>query len=153
MGVARAAVEYATYYATEREAFGKPIGSFQGVAFKIADQAIGVDGARGLVWKACVELDKGRDVLARAAQAAVHANETAVNATIAAVQVLGGAGFMEDYPCEKWMRDARALSQLWGHDPLRLHLEAERRYGPEGDPTAAGVDPATAFAAFGAAFG
>jgi alkylation response protein AidB-like acyl-CoA dehydrogenase len=154
VGIARAATEYAVYYAQERQAFGKKIGQFQGVAFKIADMAMDADSARWLVWRAAWALDRGlgRDeLLKRAALAAAHANEAAIRCAIDCVQVLGGAGFVEDYPAEKWMREARALAEIGGNDPLRGHLAGEREFGPlEAGPA---VDPAAAFAAFGRAFG
>jgi alkylation response protein AidB-like acyl-CoA dehydrogenase len=151
VGIARAATEYAAMYAQDRSAFGKKIGQFQGIAFKIADMAMATDAARWLVWRAAADLDKGRpEALRRAALAAAQANETAVKAAIDCVQVLGGAGYMEDYPAEKWMREARALAQIAGCDPVRNHLAAEREYGPiDAGPA---PDPAQAFAAFGQAF-
>ncbi len=160
VGIARAATEYAIYYAQERAAFGKKIGQFQGIAFKIAEMAMETDAARWLVWRAARAIDAGADAAEaarRAAIAAVHANEAAVRAAIDCVQVLGGAGYMEDYPAEKWMRDARALAQIGGSDPLRNHLAAERVYGPgewDGPPGAgASASAAAAFAAFAQAFG
>ncbi len=152
VGIARAATEYATFYAQDRSAFGRKIGSFQGVAFKIEDMATSTDAARWLVWRAAAALARGApDAMRQAALAAVHANETAVGAAIDCVQILGGAGFMEDYPAEKWMREARALAAILGNDPVRNHLAAEREYGP--DAAAGGPDPAAAFAALGQAFG
>ena len=150
VGVARASLEYATFYAQDRSAFGRKIGSFQGIAFKIADMAMETDGARWLVWRAAANLAKGRDIAREAAQAALYANDTCVRAAIECVQVLGGAGFMEDYPAEKWMREARALAMIGGGDAVRAHLAAEREYGKEHE---AAADPQAAFAAFGQAFG
>lgn len=158
VGIARAALEYACFYAQDRTAFGKKIGQFQGIAFKIADMAMDVDAARWLTWRAAWTLDRaasnadlGTDALRRAALAAVHANDAAVRAGIDCVQVLGGAGYMEDYPAEKWMREARALAQIGGNDPLRNHIAGEREYGALGE-TGPAVDPWQAFAAFGQAF-
>lgn len=154
VGIARACLEYAAYYAQERSAFGQKIGQFQSIAFKIADMAMDVDSARWLTWRAAWELDKGRDTAARsAALACVHANDAACRAGIDAVQVLGGAGFVEDYPVEKWYRDARTLAAAGGVDTLRNHFLAESAYGPLGDGGGAGPDPSSAFAAFGQAFG
>lgn len=151
VGIARAASEYAAFYAQDRSAFGKKIGQFQGIAFKIADMAMEANAARWLVWRAATEIDKARPrALRETALAAVYANEAAVRCAIECVQVLGGAGYMEDYPAEKWMREARALAQVGAADPVKNHLAGEREYGPlEGGP---GPDPSQAFAAFGQAF-
>ncbi|MFQ5457449.1 MAG: acyl-CoA dehydrogenase family protein [Myxococcota bacterium] len=116
VGVARAAYEYAVGYAQERQAFGKPIAHHQGLAFMLADMSILVDSARVLLWHAAVMFDKGRNATKEAAQALVQANTVTSRITIDAVQVLGGAGFIREYPAEKWMRDARALSLLCGTD-------------------------------------
>jgi alkylation response protein AidB-like acyl-CoA dehydrogenase len=151
VGLARAASEYAAFYAQDRSAFGKKIGQFQGIAFKIADMAMEVNAARWLVWRAAVAIEKARPGATReAALAAVQANEAAVYCAIECVQVLGGAGYMEDYPAEKWMREARALAQIGAADPLKNHVAAEREYGPlDAGPA---PDPSQAFAAFGQAF-
>jgi hypothetical protein len=159
VGVARAALEYATFYAQDRQAFGKKIGQFQGIAFKVSDVAIAVDAARWLAWRAASLHAKGDPAAPRAAALALaQANEAALQATVDTVQVLGGAGFVEDYPVEKWMRDARALASLHGGDPLRHAFAAERAYGPghdaiAGPPAAEPADALSAMAAFGAAFG
>jgi alkylation response protein AidB-like acyl-CoA dehydrogenase len=111
LGLARAALEYATAYAKERTAFGKPIGSFQGIAFKIADRAMDVEAARLLTWKAAWAVDEGRSDADRAVMAACgQAVATAVTTADDAVQVLGGHGYMRDHPVELWYRDALTLA-------------------------------------------
>ncbi len=151
-GIARACVEYSSYYAQERTAFKQKIGQFQGIAFTIADMAMDADSARWMTRKAASELDTGRTETAarEAALALAHANDAAVRAGIDCVQVLGGAGFMEDYPAEKWMRDSRTLGMFGGVDPLRYPFLAETAFGPSVETVA---DPGQAFAAFGQAFG
>jgi acyl-CoA dehydrogenase len=106
-GLARAALEYATQYAKERVQFGKPIAQHQAVAFRLADMALRVDAARLLTWRAATMLDRGERVTREAAMAKLHASETAMWCTWAAVQTLGGWGYSREYPVEKWMRDAK----------------------------------------------
>jgi len=106
-GLARAALEYATQYAKERVQFGRPIAEHQAVAFRLADMALRVDASRLLTWRAAHLLDAGRTGTKEAAMAKLHASETAMFCTWAAVQTLGGMGYSREYPVEKWMRDAK----------------------------------------------
>jgi acyl-CoA dehydrogenase len=106
-GLARAALEYATAYALEREQFGKPIAEHQAVSFRLADMALRVDASRLLVWRAARLIDAGERATAEAAMAKLHASETAMWCTWAAVQTLGGWGYSREHPVEKWMRDAK----------------------------------------------
>jgi acyl-CoA dehydrogenase len=106
-GLARAAFEYARDYAKERRQFGKPIAEHQAVAFRLADMALKVDAARLLTWRAAERLDAGARATTEAAMAKLHASETAMWCTWAAVQTLGGWGYSREYPVEKWMRDAK----------------------------------------------
>ena len=111
-GTARAALEYASDYAKERIAFGRPIVSYQGIAFILAETAMKLDAARLLLWNAASNWDKGvdREMLVRDAEAAqFQALKIGKAATIDAVQVMGGAGFMQDHPAEMWMRNAAAM--------------------------------------------
>ncbi|MFN2595531.1 MAG: acyl-CoA dehydrogenase family protein [Actinomycetota bacterium] len=110
LGCARASLEYAAQYATEREAFGKPIGAFQAISFKIADMATEVDAARVQLWRAAWKLDNGTATLADVAEAAGQALATAVKCGDDGVQVLGGHGYIRDHPVEMWFRDAVTLS-------------------------------------------
>jgi alkylation response protein AidB-like acyl-CoA dehydrogenase len=111
VGLARAAVEYATTYAQERTAFGRPIGAFQGIAFKIADRAMDLDTARLAVWEAAWAIDQGRDNAGRLVMAACgHAAAAAVACADDGVQILGGHGYMRDHPEEMWYRDAMTLA-------------------------------------------
>jgi alkylation response protein AidB-like acyl-CoA dehydrogenase len=106
-GLARAALEYAVAYAKERVQFGKPIAEHQAVAFRLADMALRVDASRLLSWRAAQMLDRGERATTEAAMAKLHASETAMWCTWAAVQTLGGWGYSREYPVEKWMRDAK----------------------------------------------
>lgn len=111
-GMARAALEYARDYAQERIAFGRPIASYQGIAFIIAETAMKLDAARLYVWRAASEWDGDVELetLVRDAEAAHHqALKMAKAATLDAVQVLGGAGFIQDHPVEMWARNAAAM--------------------------------------------
>ena len=114
VGAARAAREYATRYATERVAFGRPIAHHQGLAFLLVDLATAVDAARLCVWRAAAALDRGEAASWESAAALAEAAEQGLFVAPNAVQVLGGHGFMKDHPVEKWMRDVRTLAQLAG---------------------------------------
>ena len=106
-GLARAALEFAVDYAKHRTQFGKPIAEHQAVAFRLADMALRVDAARLLTHRAASLLDRGAKATTEAAMAKLHASETAMWCTWAAVQTLGGWGYSREYPVEKWMRDAK----------------------------------------------
>jgi alkylation response protein AidB-like acyl-CoA dehydrogenase len=106
-GLARAALEYAVQYAKGRVQFGRPIAEHQAVAFRLADMALRVDASRLLTWRAAGMLDRGERATTEAAMAKLHASETAMWCTWAAVQTLGGWGYSREYPVEKWMRDAK----------------------------------------------
>ncbi len=107
VGLAQAALDAAIPYAQTREQFGRPIGSFQGVAFMIADMATEIDAARALVWRAAWLKDQGRDYGLAAAEAKLFASEVSARATNNAIQVHGGYGYVTDYPVERYMRDAK----------------------------------------------
>jgi len=107
LGLAQAAYEAASAYAKEREQFGRPIGSFQGVAFKIADMAVGIDAARLLVYRAAWLKDQGREYSTEAAMAKLFASEVARAVTNDAVQVHGGYGYVSEYKVERYLRDAK----------------------------------------------
>jgi alkylation response protein AidB-like acyl-CoA dehydrogenase len=107
LGIAQAAYDAAVPYAQTREQFGRPIGSFQGVAFMIADMATEIEAARALVWKAAWLKDQGRDYGLVAAQAKLFASEVSSRVTNAAIQVHGGYGYVTEYPVERYLRDAK----------------------------------------------
>ncbi len=111
-GMARAALEYARDYAKERHAFGRPIASYQGIAFIVAEMAMKLDAARLMLWNAAACWDRGGHGIdtVRAAEAAQYqAVKIGKSATIDAIQVMGGAGFIQDHPAEMWMRNAAAM--------------------------------------------
>jgi len=111
-GMARASLEYARDYASGRIAFGRPIASYQGIAFMVAEMAMKLDAARLLVWQAAIEWDRNAEIasLVRDAEAAQRqALKIAKSATIDSIQVLGGAGYLQDHPVEMWTRNAAAM--------------------------------------------
>ena len=122
VGIARAAFEYATAYANERQAFGKPLIAKQGVSFKLADMAIQIEAARLLVWRAAAALDAGEDAGLLGSYAKAFAADTAMSVATDAVQVLGGAGIMRDHPVEKWLRDAKVLQIVEGTSEIQRHV-------------------------------
>jgi alkylation response protein AidB-like acyl-CoA dehydrogenase len=124
VGVARAAFEYATEYAREREAFGRPILGRQGVGFKLADMAMLVEAARLLVWRAAAAVDAGEDAGLLGSYAKAFAADAAMRVTTDAVQVLGGAGIMRDHPVEKWMRDAKVFQIVEGTSEIQRQIVA-----------------------------
>jgi len=107
LGLAQAAYEAASAYAKARRQFGRPIASFQGVAFKIADMATEIDAARLLVYRAAWLKDAGRPYTTEAAMAKLYASEVAQRATNAAIQVHGGYGYVREYKVERYLRDAK----------------------------------------------
>jgi alkylation response protein AidB-like acyl-CoA dehydrogenase len=107
VGIAQAAYDAAVPYAQTREQFGQAIGSFEGVAFMIADMATEIEAARSLVWKAAWLKDQDRDYSLTAAQAKLFASEVSSRVTNAAIQVHGGYGYVTEYPVERFLRDAK----------------------------------------------
>ncbi len=120
VGVARAAAEFATEYATERVQFGKPIGQNQGVAFMLADMHASVDAARLLTWRAAWMARHGRKFnRAEGSMSKLFAGETAVKVTEQAIQILGGNGYTRDYPVERWHRDAKIFTIFEGTSEIQ----------------------------------
>jgi acyl-CoA dehydrogenase len=113
VGIAQGATDYAVAYARERRQFGRPINDFQGVGFKLADMEIRTAAARELLYKACSMNDQGHPERAKyASMAKVFASDTAMAVTVDAVQVLGGYGYVKEYPLERMMRDAK-ITQIY----------------------------------------
>lgn len=109
LGCARACLEHSVAYANQRQAFGGPIGRFQGLAFQLADLAVAVENAHNLIYKAAWLKDRGRPIRQAAAMAKLYSTEIAVTATRVATQVFGGAGFIEESPIVRFYRDAKIL--------------------------------------------
>ncbi|HST14841.1 MAG TPA: acyl-CoA dehydrogenase family protein [Gaiellaceae bacterium] len=121
LGVGRAALEHAVAYAREREAFGKPIHEFQAVSFRLADAKLKLLEARLLTHHAADLADAGEPFSTEAAMAKLAASEASWFSTWAAMQTLGGAGYVRDSPVQKWLRDAK-LDEIWDgtSDIMRL---------------------------------
>jgi alkylation response protein AidB-like acyl-CoA dehydrogenase len=107
LGIAQRAYEEAARYATEREAFGRPIADFQGLQWRLADMAVRIEASRLLTYRAARMKDAGEPFGKQASMAKLHASETAMFVTHAAVQMLGGYGYSREYPVEKLFRDAK----------------------------------------------
>jgi len=112
IGVARAAFELARDYAKQRQAFGAPIATKQAIAFKLAEMAIEIDGARLLAWEAADRLDRGLPALREAALAQQQAQRVALDVADGAVQVFGGHGYIRDYLPEMHLRNARGFANF-----------------------------------------
>jgi alkylation response protein AidB-like acyl-CoA dehydrogenase len=109
LGMAQGAFELALRYAAQREQFGRPIGRFQAVQFKLADMATEIEAARGLVQKAAWLKDRGRPYAQQAAIAKLYTGELARRVCNESLQVHGGYGFMDEYPISRFYRDAKVL--------------------------------------------
>jgi short-chain 2-methylacyl-CoA dehydrogenase len=109
VGLMQGALEAAVKYATERHAFGRPIASFQGIHFKIADMKVAVENARLATYHAAWLRERGRPYKAAAAAAKLYASEMAVTVAREAVQVHGGYGYMEEFPVARFYRDSKVL--------------------------------------------
>ena len=107
VGVAQAALDVAVRYAGERVAFGKPLGAFEGIQFMLADMAMKTQASRLLVYEAAWKMDADEPAVVAAAMAKCYATDTAMAVTTDAVQALGGAGYVRDWPVERYMRDAK----------------------------------------------
>ncbi len=107
LGIAQGAFNAARNYAKEREQFGQPIAHFQGIGFKLADMAVGLETSRLLIAKACDCKERGGDVTRFGAMAKYHASEECVRIATEAIQIFGGYGYTKDFPVEKFFRDSK----------------------------------------------
>ncbi|MGH3373621.1 MAG: acyl-CoA dehydrogenase family protein, partial [Actinoallomurus sp.] len=119
VGVARAALDTAVAYARERRQFGRPIGEFQGLRFMLADMATAVEAARSLYLTAARRRDAGLEYGKQAAMAKLFATDAAMRVTTDAVQVLGGYGYVSDFPAERYMREAKVLQIVEGTNQVQ----------------------------------
>lgn len=129
VGLARAAYEYALQYAQERTQFGQPIMRHQGISFILADMATQIDAARLLCWRAAALADRGLYCTKEASMAKSFSADMAMKVTTDAVQVLGGYGYMRDYPVEKWMRDAKIMQIYEGTAQIQRLIIARHLAG------------------------
>jgi alkylation response protein AidB-like acyl-CoA dehydrogenase len=129
-GLASAALEVATRYAQERKQFGRPIAAFQGIQFMLADMAMKIEAARLLVRQAAAKADEGDPALSLyAAMAKCFATDTAMQVTTDAVQVLGGAGYVHDWPVERYMREAKVTQIFEGTNQIQRVVIARQLMG------------------------
>jgi alkylation response protein AidB-like acyl-CoA dehydrogenase len=113
VGIAQGATDHAVAYAAERRQFGQPIADFQGIQFKLADMETRTAAARELLYRACAKVDAGdADMGKYSAMAKLFASDTAMAVTVDAVQVLGGYGYVTEYPVERYLRDAK-ITQIY----------------------------------------
>ncbi|HEX6471831.1 MAG TPA: acyl-CoA dehydrogenase family protein [Streptosporangiaceae bacterium] len=119
VGLAQAALDAAVAYARQRRQFGRPVADFQGLRFMLADMATGVAAARALYLSAARRRDAGRPYGAEAAMAKLFATDTAMRVTTDAVQVLGGYGYVSDFPVERYMREAKVLQIVEGTNQIQ----------------------------------
>jgi len=119
VGVAQAALDLACSHAKMREQFGQPIGEFQGVSFMLADMATSLQAARHLVQNAAHLKDTGQPFLIEAAMAKLFATDAAMKITTDAVQILGGSGYTQDFPAERYMREAKVLQIVEGTNQIQ----------------------------------
>ncbi|HEX5493738.1 MAG TPA: acyl-CoA dehydrogenase family protein [Mycobacteriales bacterium] len=119
VGLARAALDHAVAYAGDRRQFGRAIADFQGVSFMLADMATQVEAARALYLSAARLRDADQPFTTQASMAKLFCTDTAMRVTTDAVQVLGGYGYVEDHPVERWMREAKVLQILEGTNQVQ----------------------------------
>jgi alkylation response protein AidB-like acyl-CoA dehydrogenase len=113
VGIAQGATDYANEYAKERITFGVPINRHQGIQFKLADMETKTAAARELLYKACAMADRDEPGLGKwTSMAKLFASDVAMEVTVEAVQILGGYGYVNDYPLERMMRDAK-ITQIY----------------------------------------
>jgi len=130
VGLAQAALDVAVDYAGQRRQFGRTIGDFEGLAFMLADMATGVAAARALYLAAACRLDRNQPVTKEAAMAKLFCTDVAMRVTTDAVQVLGGYGYVEDYPVERYLREAKALQIVEGTNQVQK-LVISRQLRPQ----------------------
>jgi len=122
VGLAQGALDYAVSYAKQREAFGKPISSFQGIQFMIADMAMQIEAARQLVYKAAWLVDQGEYGIKAAgiiSMAKCFSTDVAMKVSIDAAQILGAYGYVKDYPLERYIRDAKSMQIVEGTNQIQ----------------------------------
>ncbi len=133
IGLGQGALDAAIGYAKERKAFGKTIGSFQGLQWMIADMAMQLEAARALLFECTRQVDRGdlSEVAVMASMAKCFGSDVAMKVTTDAVQILGGNGYIKDYPVERMMRDAK-INQIWeGTNQIQRIVIARHLFGRE----------------------
>ena len=129
IGLARGALEDSIGYARQRVQFGRPIGDFQAIRFKIADMATQVEAARALLHRVCAEVDAGQRNAVRAAMVKLHATEMAERVTSEGIQIHGGAGYTTDFAVERHWRDARLTKIFEGTSEIQMKIISDGLLG------------------------
>jgi alkylation response protein AidB-like acyl-CoA dehydrogenase len=141
VGLAQAALDLVLAYSGQRRQFDQPIRDFQGIGFMIADMAVGVDAGRHLYLAAARRRDSRREFRTQAAMAKVYCTDMAMRVTTDAVQVLGGVGYTEAFPAERYMREAKALQILEGTNQIQRLLISRDLAHPRSDGSASALMP------------
>ncbi|HZQ28962.1 MAG TPA: acyl-CoA dehydrogenase family protein [Acidimicrobiales bacterium] len=132
VGIAQGSIDYAAGYMRERRQFGKPIAEFQGLQFMLADMAMKTEAARQLVYKACTIIDEGdphAELTMAGAMAKCFASDVAMEVTTNGVQLLGGYGYTQEFPMERFMRDAKITQIYEGTNQVQRVVMAKRLLG------------------------
>lgn len=124
LGIADAAIDYAVKYAQERETWGKPVIQHQGLGFLLADMKMRTDASRALLYQTAAAVDRGLDIGTLSSSVKAYVSDCTMQTTTDAVQVLGGYGYMKDYPVEKLMRDAKIFQIFDGTNQIQRWLIA-----------------------------
>lgn len=125
IGIAQGAYEHALKYAKERVQFGQPLSSFQAIQHMLADMYINIEAARALLYSTCRMIDSGaKDYTKESSACKVFASDVAMKVTIDAVQIMGGNGYVKDYPVEKMMRDAKVTQIFEGANQIQRNIIA-----------------------------
>ena len=122
VGIIQGCLEAVVQYSTERRQFGRPLASFQLIQDMIADISVDADAARMLVWRAADLIERGEPFSVEASKAKYFASEAAVRASNSAIQVFGGYGYVDEYPVQKYMRDARVMTLYEGTSQIQKLL-------------------------------
>jgi butyryl-CoA dehydrogenase len=130
VGIAQACLEASIRYAKERRQFGQPIGNFQAIQWKLADMATEIEAARLLTFRAAARKDRGMSFTAEASMAKLFASEVANRAAYEAVQIHGGYGYLQDFPVERYARDARVLTIYEGTSEIHRLIISRHLLAP-----------------------
>ena len=122
VGLARAAYEEALEYSKNRIQFGKPIAQFQHNAFKLVDMSMAIEASRLMVFRSASMLDSKVKASKESAMAKIMATDAAMSITVDAIQLMGGYGYMKEYPLEKMMRDAKLFQIYEGTNEIQRHV-------------------------------
>jgi alkylation response protein AidB-like acyl-CoA dehydrogenase len=129
VGIAKGAAEAALEYAQEREQFGQPIAEFQAIQHKLSDMFTKTEAARNLTYKAAWQVDQGEDITKLASMSKEYASRVAVDVANEAVQIHGGAGYVDDFPVERFYRDSKITQIYEGTTEIQKNIIARELLG------------------------